>query len=113
MIKEISSSFMLFLSKFILLKKMFLTDVLLQDEHPIPGQWYRGTQRTAYLPDTGEGRTVLMLLKVAFDRRLTFTVDRSATTGQVGIIWNDIHHKTDVSRGPEWFVYFVAYCNRT
>ena len=92
---------------------MFLTDVLLQDEHPFPGQWYRGIRRTAYLPDTGEGRTVLMLLKVAFDRRLIFTVDQSATTGQVGIIWNDIHHKTNRYGGPEWFVCLVAYCSRT
>ena len=85
----------------------------LQDEHPFPGKWYSRTQRTAYLPDTREGRTVLMLLKVAFDRRLIFTVDQSATTGQVGIIWNDIHHKTNLFGGPEWFVCLVAYCNRT
>ena len=104
---------MLFLSKLVLSTKIFLTDVLLQDEHPFPGQQYSDIQRTAYLPDTREGRTVLMLLKVAFDRRLIFTVGQSATTGEVGITWNDIRHKTNRSGGPAWFVCLVVCCSRT
>lgn len=39
---------------------------------------------------------VLKLLKIAFDRKLVFTIGRSVTTGQDNtIVWNDIHHKTE------------------
>ncbi|KAL8615431.1 hypothetical protein ACOMHN_036251 [Nucella lapillus] len=72
-----------------------------KENHPNPGKWYNSTRRIAFLPDTAEGRKVLMLLKVAFDRRLIFTVGKSATTDSVGIIWNDIHHKTLCSGGAE------------
>ena len=51
-------------------------------EHPNPGQRYEGTSRTAYLPDTYEGREVLQLLRRAFDARLVFTVGTSDTTGR-------------------------------
>ena len=71
-------------------------------EHPNPGQRYEGTQRTAYLPDNREGNEVLQLLRRAFDARLVFTVGTSVTTGrQNQITWNDIHHKTNVSGGPQ------------
>ena len=70
-------------------------------EHPNPGQHYRGTSRTAYLPDNCEGREVLQLLRRAFDARLVFTVGTSNTTGLSNqVIWNDIHHKTSISGGP-------------
>ena len=70
-------------------------------EHPNPGQRYEGTSRTAYLPDTREGREVLHLLRRAFDARLLFTVGTSNTTGRSNqITWNDIHHKTSVWGGP-------------
>jgi deltex len=40
---------------------------------------------------------VLHLLRIAFDRRLTFTIGRSATTGKEDVItWNEIHHKTEL-----------------
>ncbi|XP_077869362.1 uncharacterized protein LOC144360563, partial [Saccoglossus kowalevskii] len=51
------------------------------EEHPNPGTYFSGTTRTAYLPDNFDGRDVLKLLKIAFDRRLTFTVGTSHTTG--------------------------------
>ena len=71
-------------------------------EHPNPGQRYEGTQRTAYLPDNREGNEVLQLLRRAFDARLTFTVGTSVTTGRHNqITWNDIHHKTSMSGGPQ------------
>ncbi|WAR21295.1 DTX3L-like protein, partial [Mya arenaria] len=64
--------------------------------HPSPGQPYRGIRRTAYFPNNDEGRTVCRMLKVAFRRKLVFTIGRSRTTGHDGVItWNDIHHKTD------------------
>ena len=72
-------------------------------EHPIPGQLYQGTSRTAYLPDSSEGREVLQLLRRAFDARLVFTIGTSNTTGRsYQVIWNDIHHKTNRSGGPLW-----------
>uniref|UniRef100_F6SQA2 E3 ubiquitin-protein ligase n=1 Tax=Ciona intestinalis TaxID=7719 RepID=F6SQA2_CIOIN len=55
---------------------------------------------TAYLPDNGEGREVLRLLKKAFFARLIFTIGRSVTTGLDNqIIWNGIHHKTNTHGG--------------
>ncbi|XP_048249660.1 uncharacterized protein LOC124119043 [Haliotis rufescens] len=71
------------------------------EEHPDPGQWYRGFTRTAYLPNNAEGQKVLSLLKVAWKRRLTFTIGRSVTMGRDSCItWNEIHHKTSTSGGP-------------
>jgi deltex-like protein len=72
-----------------------------QSEHPEPGKPYKGTRRTAFLPDNAEGRQVLRLLRKAFDQRLTFTVGRSTTSGRENAVtWNDIHHKTNVDGGP-------------
>lgn len=75
-------------------------------EHPNPGQRFYGTSRTGYLPDNEKGQIVARLLKVAFNRRLVFTVGRSRTTGADNCVtWNDIHHKTSISGGPENFGY--------
>ncbi|XP_013401656.1 uncharacterized protein LOC106167412 isoform X1 [Lingula anatina] len=77
-----------------------------QDDHPNPGRHYRGTTRVAYLPDSPEGRKVLNLLQKAFDKRLTFTIGRSTTTGlEDQITWNDIHHKTNKHGGSTGFGY--------
>ena len=73
-----------------------------QPEHPNPGSRYRGTTRTAYLPDSPEGNTILQLLQISFKRKVTFTIGRSTTTGREDVItWNDIHHKTRVNGGPD------------
>ncbi|XP_060584248.1 E3 ubiquitin-protein ligase DTX3L-like [Ruditapes philippinarum] len=67
-----------------------------REDHPNPGKWYKGIQRRAYLPNNKEGRKIAKMLKVAFERKLVFTIGSSRTTGQEGVItWNDIHHKTD------------------
>ena len=69
-------------------------------DHPNPGVRFQGTKRTAYLPDTQEGREVLQLLKRAFDARLVFTVGTSNTTGLTNqITWNGIQHKTSIKGG--------------
>ncbi|MED6263024.1 hypothetical protein CHARACLAT_000127 [Characodon lateralis] len=68
-------------------------------EHPNPGQPYtcRGFPRFCFLPDNDKGRKVLELLKVAWMRRLIFTVGTSSTTGeQDTVVWNGIHHKTEM-----------------
>lgn len=75
-------------------------------EHPNPGVRYPGTTRVAYLPDCPEGNKVLTLFKKAFDQRLTFTIGTSMTTGRPNVItWNDIHHKTNCTGGPQLFGY--------
>uniref|UniRef100_A0A663FHX9 E3 ubiquitin-protein ligase n=1 Tax=Aquila chrysaetos chrysaetos TaxID=223781 RepID=A0A663FHX9_AQUCH len=75
-------------------------------EHPNPGVRYPGTTRVAYLPDCPEGNKVLGLFRKAFDQRLTFTVGTSMTTGRANVItWNDIHHKTNCTGGPQLFGY--------
>jgi len=67
----------------------------MQDEHPNPGERYKGTTRTAYLPDNRQGRQILELLRRAFEARLVFTIGTSYTTGRENVIvWNGIHHKT-------------------
>ncbi|XP_061470653.1 probable E3 ubiquitin-protein ligase DTX3 isoform X3 [Rhineura floridana] len=71
-------------------------------EHPNPGVRYPGTTRVAYLPDCPEGNKVLALFRKAFDQRLTFTIGTSMTTGRANVItWNDIHHKTSCTGGPQ------------
>eukprot|EP01105_Mastigella_eilhardi_P014205 TRINITY_DN3234_c0_g2_i1.p2 TRINITY_DN3234_c0_g2~~TRINITY_DN3234_c0_g2_i1.p2 ORF type:complete len:127 (-),score=16.79 TRINITY_DN3234_c0_g2_i1:48-428(-) len=69
-------------------------------QHYHPGMHYEGTSRTAYLPDCPEGRKVLHLLQVAWDRRLLFTVGRSITNETENcVVWNGIHHKTQTQGG--------------
>ena len=70
------------------------------------GRAFPGTARTGYLPDNEDGRKVAKLLKVAFDRKLVFTIGRSVTTGQDNVIvWNGIHHKTNPNGGSANFGY--------
>jgi len=78
------------------------------------GVEYRGTQRTAYLPDTKEGREVLILLTKSFERKVTFTVGDSVTTGRSNVVvWNSIHHKTNTHGGTLTFGYpDPTYFNR-
>ncbi|CAH1257713.1 DTX3L [Branchiostoma lanceolatum] len=69
-------------------------------DHPNPGRYFSGTSRTAYLPNNDEGRELVQLLKRAFDNRLVFTIGTSVTTGATDtVIWNDIHHKTNIRGG--------------
>ncbi|XP_058229904.1 E3 ubiquitin-protein ligase DTX3L-like isoform X3 [Hemibagrus wyckioides] len=75
-------------------------------DHPNPGTRYHGTHRTAYLPNNTEGKNVLTLLQRAFDQKLIFTVGISRTTGADNVvIWNDIHHKTNIHGGPQGYGY--------
>lgn len=67
---------------------------------------YPSTGRTAYLPNNIEGNEVLNLLNEAFKRKLIFTIGRSVTTGRDNqIVWNGIHHKTNLSGGSAYFGY--------
>lgn len=70
--------------------------------HPKPGRRFQGTVRRAYLPATKDGEVVLKLLQKAFEKKLIFTVGTSTTTGMENCVtWNDIHHKTSDSGGPQ------------
>lgn len=70
------------------------------------GRNYPPTSRTGYLPDNEDGRKVCNLLKMAFDRKLVFTIGRSVTTGQDHVIvWNGVHHKTNLNGGSANFGY--------
>lgn len=56
----------------------------------------------AYLPANEKGTTVLRMLERAFKQGLTFTIGFSRTTGRNNVVtWNDIHHKTRTTGGPE------------
>ncbi|CAG9332987.1 unnamed protein product [Blepharisma stoltei] len=64
------------------------------------GHYIAGIKRTAYLPDSREGNEVLSMLVEAFERRLTFKIGTSITTGMENcIVWSGIHHKTSRSGG--------------
>ncbi|CAG5131587.1 unnamed protein product, partial [Candidula unifasciata] len=68
--------------------------------HPNPGRLYTGVSRKAFLPATKDGFCVLKLLRLAFLRKLTFTIGRSLTMDRENtIVWNDIHHKTSLHGG--------------
>ena len=68
-----------------------------EEGHPHPGQPFTGTNRNAFLPYNAEGREAVRLLQVCWDRRLTFTVGTSLTTGQSNTcIWNGVHHKVSL-----------------
>ena len=70
------------------------------------GKHYYGTSRVSYLPNNKEGREILGMLKIAFDRKLTFTIGTSVTTGQKNaVIWNGIHHKTNLNGGVHNYGY--------
>ena len=68
--------------------------------HPNPGAPYYAHMfpRKAYFPATPEGIKVVGMLRVAFDRRLVFTIGKSATSGRDNVlVWNGIHHKTKIA----------------
>jgi deltex-like protein len=70
--------------------------------NPSPGQPFTGTSRRAYLPNNKEGKEILALLQKAFDDRHIFTIGRSSTTGEDNVVtWNDVHHKTSITGGPD------------
>ena len=84
--------------------------------HTNPGQPHDAAHRTAYLPDTNEGRQLLLRLRYAFEHGLTFTVGTSLTTGRPNsVTWASIHHKTSLVGGaahgfPDKS--YLANCNR-
>ena len=75
-------------------------DGIQNDSHPNPGSPYQAHSfpRKAYIPATTEGTKIVRMLRLAFDRKLIFTVGKSATSGKDNVIvWNGIHHKTQIA----------------
>ena len=67
---------------------------------PSPGLRFSGTSRTAFIPDTTEGRGAVELLKKAFALGHLFMVGDSVTTGQSNVVvWGGIHQKTSLNGG--------------
>lgn len=59
--------------------------------------------RFAYLPANDEGDEVLKLLKIAWDRRLCFTIGTSVANGKTNVlVWN-VEHKTSQQGGVQRF----------
>lgn len=87
--------------------------IVIQYDFP-NGRSYEGTGRTGYLPDNKEGKEILALFKVAFERRILFTIGTSVTTGKNNqTVWNGIHHKTNTTGGAQYFGYpDQSYFNR-
>lgn len=90
----------------------FIRNISQQIEHPNPGSWYDGIKKTAYLPYNEEGKEILKLLKLAFKRRLIFTIKRSNNLEREDYVtWGDIPHKTEIENekaddqnlNPEYF----------
>jgi len=76
------------------------------DDHPNPGDSYKGTSRTAYLPDNVDGRKILELFKIAWERRVMFRIGTSVTTGEENtVIYNGIHIKTNTKGGTSKYGY--------
>ncbi|XP_069763416.1 uncharacterized protein [Narcine bancroftii] len=87
----------------------FLKDMTLQitydipdgsqkEDDPNPGEPYKGGQFKAYLPDSIDGRKVLLLLQKAFKRGLIFKV-QSLPSKPAQVTWNEIPHKTATTGG--------------
>ena len=79
------------------------------EEHPHPGQPYKGTTLIVYLPNTSEGKQVLRLFRKVFDARLLFTV--GCNHHRVDEIdWNGVRPKLCVNRTR--FVFQCVCCSR-
>jgi len=80
----------------------------------INGTSYKGTTRNAYLPNTKEGKEILALFKITFDRKLMYIIGTSVTTGENNVVvWNGVHHKTNLDGGAQYFGYpDPTYFNR-
>lgn len=78
------------------------------------GTNYKGTSRNAYIPNTKEGKEILALFKITFDRGLMYIIGNSVTTGEKNVVvWNGVHHKTNLDGGAQYFGYpDPTYFNR-
>jgi deltex-like protein len=77
-------------------------DGIQTSQHQNPGCAYRRDTRNAYLPNTKEGRGIFCLTRLAFKRKLLFTVGRSLSSQRDNqVIFQSIHLKTQLKGGKE------------
>mmetsp|Transcript_16654 Transcript_16654/g.34159 ORF Transcript_16654/g.34159 Transcript_16654/m.34159 type:complete len:104 (+) Transcript_16654:282-593(+) len=82
--------------------------------HPNPGTPFQSGDRTAYLPNTSEGKDLLKRLKHAFSRGLTVTVGTCIATGLPdSIVWTSIQYKTSQRCGLHSYPNpcYISNCN--
>lgn len=76
------------------------------EKHQNPGRAFYGDSRNGFLPDNEEGREILELFKIIWERRHMFSVGRSVTRGQDNVVvWNGIHAKTNTCGGSSSYGY--------
>lgn len=73
--------------------------------HPNPTVLHSCARRVAFLPDTADGRNVILRFQYAFLNGLCFTVGRSRGSGLDNqVTWSDmLSHKTGTTMGPQCF----------
>eukprot|EP00536_Pseudo-nitzschia_multiseries_P014174 jgi/Psemu1/291301/fgenesh1_pg.665_\ len=82
-----------------------IRQALQKSYHPNPNIFHPRIQRTAYLPDTAEGRDILLRFQYAFLHGLCFQVGRSLAWGLDNqVTWSHcLPHKTNTVGGPPSF----------
>ena len=84
-------------------------------EHYNCGQSFSGTHREAFVPNNENGRECVELTKIAWQRRLIFSVGASLTTKRENcVVWASVHYKTRMDGGQQrhgWpdDTYFVRF----
>lgn len=73
--------------------------------HQHPNVWHNGVHRLAYLPDTAEGRNMLLRFQYAFLNGLCFEVGQSIASGlDDQVRWSPaLPHRTGTTGGPQRF----------
>jgi len=78
----------------------FIPPGIQKSYHENPGMRHGSTTRMAYLPNNGEGKSILTRLKYAWKHGLTFNIGTSLTTGERNVVvWAGIPHKTSLRGG--------------
>jgi len=74
------------------------------EKHENPGERYHGETRTAFLPNTSEGISVLVRFVRAWRQKLLFSVGHSLTRQSSNvIIFDGVHMKTSLKPGPHGY----------
>lgn len=85
-----------------IIMNMAFPDGVQSSEHGNPGIRFHADTRCAFLPNNMDGREAFALIRLAFERKLLFTVGRSLTSGKENqIIFQSIHLKTRMDGGSE------------
>jgi deltex len=95
--------------------RYYISSGLQKPYHPQPGARHGSVCRSAYIPNTVEGRVLLKRLVYAFLHGLTFRIGVSSGCAN-SVTWASIPHKTSLSGGPEHHGFpdrdFFDVCNQ-